>query len=126
MNHLTQSNVIIGSKLALAMSMVAGSPVHRPAGSLAPKKPVDHTKMSRRCEALKSKSRRLVEAMEDEDARIAFDAATMRSTVDRKAAKRIGKVMSKLVEQQISLHSQIEKLLSALLQEIRSENHSNV
>lgn len=125
MDYSTNSNVIIGSKLALAMSMVVGSPVRQPIGTPSSRRRGEFAKMDRRCEALKNRSLRLLEEMEDGNSRIAFDAASMRSPAARETIKRIGKVMGKMMEQQVSLHSQMEKLLDSMMLEIRSDRDSN-
>ena len=118
MNHSTNSNVIIGSKLALAMSVAIGSPVRRPLGTVSNRKSVEFREMDRRCEELKIRSLKLLDGLKAEDARIALNATSMRRSASREATKRIGKVVRKMMEQQASLHSTMEKLLDAMMQQI--------
>ncbi len=125
MNHSTNSNVIIGSKLALAMSMAIGSPVPRSFGIASNRKSAELTKMYRRCEALKNRSLKLLDGIKAEHTRIAFDAARIRNSADREATKRIGKVMAKMMEQQIALHSKMENLLDAMMLQIGGDNDFN-
>jgi hypothetical protein len=93
MDYSTSSNVIIGSKLALAMSVATGSPVRRNLGTISNRKSVEFRETDRRCEELKNRSLKLLDGLKTVDALIAFDAAKMRSSANRKATKRIGKVM---------------------------------
>lgn len=125
MDQFTNSNVIIGSRLALAMSMAIRSPVRRSFGIPSIGKSVELTKIYRRCEALKNRSLKLLDELKEEDGRIAFDAARMRNSADREATRRIGKVMGKVMKQQISLHSKMEKLLDAMMLQIGGDNDTN-
>ena len=74
--------------------------------------------MDRRCEELKIRSLKLLDGLKAENARIALDATSMRRSASREATKRIGKVVRKMMEQQASLHSTMEKLLDAMMQQI--------
>lgn len=125
MDQSTNSNVIIGSKLALAMSMAIGSPVRRSFGAASSRESAEFTKIYRRCEALKNRSLKLRDELKAEGIRIASDAARMRNSADREATKRIGKVMGKMMEQQISLHSKMEKFLDTMMLKIGGDNDSN-
>lgn len=125
MDYSTNSSVLIGSRLALAMSTVVGSSVRPPFVSASDRKRAEFVKMDRRCESLKNRSLKLLEGLKEEDTRIASAAASMRSAADREATKRIAKVMGLAVKQQISLHSKMEKLLDAMMQQIRGEKDSN-
>ena len=91
MDHSTNSNVIIGSKLALAISTVIGSPVRLSFLTPSDRKRAEFAKMDRRCESLKNRSQKLLDGLKEEDARIAFAAASMRSAADREATQRIGR-----------------------------------
>ncbi len=126
MDLSTNSNVIIGSQLALAMSMAIGSPVRRPIGTAANQRRTELTKLVKRCEVLKNRSLKLLEGMEEEETRIAFDAASMRSTAGREATKRTGRVIGKMMEQQTMLHARMAKLLDTMIQQLRwdKESHS--
>ncbi|MEY3895440.1 MAG: hypothetical protein RLZZ214_959 [Verrucomicrobiota bacterium] len=125
MDHSTNSNVIIGSKLALAMSTVIGSPVRPRFATPSDRKRVEFAKMDRRCEALKIRSLKLLAGMKAEDIHIASEAACMRSSADREATKRIGRMLARMVDQQSAFHSKMEKLLDAMLLQIRSDKDSN-
>ena len=57
--------------------------------------------------------------------RIAIDAARMRNPTNREASKRLGKMIGKMMDQQISLHSKMEKLLDAMMLQIRIGKESN-
>jgi hypothetical protein len=126
MNHSTSSNVIIGSKLALAVSVAIGPPVRRSLATASKRKCVEHREMDRRCEELKSRSLKVLDELKAEDARIASNAASMRSSAHRGATKRLGKVIRKMMEQQVSLHSKMEKLLDAMMQQIGGDKSSSL
>jgi hypothetical protein len=125
MAHSTSSNVIIGSKLALAMSVAVGSPVRRNLGTIYCLKSVEYKEMDRHCEELKNRSLKLLSGLRAEETLIASESANTRSSANRKAARRIGKVMKKMMQQQTSLHSRMEKLLDSMLLQIGGNQHSN-
>ena len=97
MDPSINSTLIIGSKLALAMSLPIGSPIRR-VGTAPNRRRVEFAKMDRRCEALKNRILRLPEEVGDEDTRIACEAASLRSPAARGAALCSGKVMGKILE----------------------------
>lgn len=125
MNYYTDSNVITGSKLALAMSGVIRPSIRIPAATASERKRVELAKMHKRCEALKNRSLKLLDEMEVEDTRIAFGGASMSITTDREAIKSIAKDFVRIKEKQTTLHFKMEKLLDAMMLKIRSENGSN-
>jgi hypothetical protein len=125
MDHSTNSNVVIGSKLALAMSVAIGSPVRRNLGTTSNRKSVEFRDTDRRCEELKNRSLKLLDGLKTENALIAIEAAKMRSAANRKATRRIGRAMKKMMEQQASMHFKMEKLLNSMLLQIGGNQHSN-
>jgi len=124
MDHNTKSNVIIGSKLAMAISNVVGSPFHTPSGTVTGRRRLEVVKIAKRCEALKCRSLKLLEVMKAQDSQITFDTSKMRNAAARKATKRVATVMGKMVEQQTSLHSKLETLLKQMLLQIPGGENS--
>ena len=125
MDDSTKSNVIIGSKLAMAISNLVGSPIRAPFGVATGTRPAESVKMAKRCDALKSRSLKLLEVMKAQDSQIALDTSRMRSAAGREATKRIGKMVGKLTEQQAALHFKMERLLDEMMLEIRGGRDSN-
>jgi hypothetical protein len=121
MHNLPDPNVITGSKLALAMSKAMGSPVRRPYQTASKGKRLDFAEIDKRCVALKKRSLKLLEAMENEDTRISFDVADKRCSADLEVNKRIGKLIGRMMDQHTVLHSQLEKLLDTMMLQICGE-----
>jgi hypothetical protein len=126
MNHSANSNVIIGSKLALAMSVAIGSPVRPSLAVVSNRKSAEFREMDRRCEELKIRSLKLLDGLKAENARIGLNAASMRRSASREATKRVGKVVGSMLEQQASLHFKMEKLLDAMMQQIGGNKPSSL
>lgn len=125
MDDSTKSNAIIGSKLAVPISNLVGSPIRAPFGMAAGTRPAESVRMAKRCDALKSRSLELLEVMRAQDAQTVLDTARMRSAAGREATKRIGKMVGKLTEQQTALHFKMERLLDEMMLEIGGGRDSN-
>jgi hypothetical protein len=62
-NNPSYSNVLIGSRIALAMAMAAGSPVRGQFANPVEKRRKAVARMARRCDSIKKRSRQLLDEM---------------------------------------------------------------
>lgn len=119
MNNPTHSNVIIGSKIALAMAIATGSPVQAQFANPSERKRLAVARMARRCESIKKRSRQLLDEMKTQDAALAADSARMKDTRTKDGTDIMAKVLAKMVEQQIAMHARMENMLDEMMELIQ-------
>jgi predicted HTH transcriptional regulator len=124
MNNLTQSNVIIGSKIALAMAIAAGSPVRARFANPAERKRMAVARMARRCESIKKRSRELLDEMKAQDAALTADSAVIKGNQTKDGTDIMASVVAKMVDQQIALHSRMEDMLDEMMEIIQGGSGS--
>lgn len=121
-NNPSYSNVLIGSRIALAMAMAAGSPVR---GQFA--NPVEKrrtavarmARMARRCDSIKKRSRQLLDEMRAQNDALTAESETMNQRRNRNGCDLMASVVARMVEQQVALHSKTEEMLDEMMTYIR-------
>jgi hypothetical protein len=121
-NNPSYSNVLIGSRIALAMAMAAGSPVR---GQFA--NPVEKrrtavarmARMARRCDSIKKRSRQLLDEMRAQNDALTAESEMMNQQRNRNGCDLMASVVARMVEQQVALHSKTEEMLDEMMTYIR-------
>lgn len=124
MNNTTHANVIIGSRIALAMAAAAGSPVRNRFVSPSERKRIAVARMARRCESIKKRSLQLLDEVKAQDAALSADCAGMKGNRMSDGSAIKATVVAKIVEQQIALHSRMENMLDEMMQLIEGSKES--
>jgi len=119
MNHAYHTNLLIGSKLALAMAMAIGSPVQAQFANPSERKRLMAAKMAKRCESIRKRSLKLLEEMKAQDIEIGADAAGMNRAPSRQKTELMAAVLGKMMEQNVALHSRVEDILGEMMQIIQ-------
>lgn len=118
MNHPINTNVIIGSRIALAMA--TGSPVRSQFSSPAEKQRILAAKRSKRRESIKKRSRQLLEELKAHDAELAADSHRLKTAPSKEKPELVALVVDKLVEQRVTFHSRVESMLEEMMKLIPS------
>jgi hypothetical protein len=124
MNNTTHSNVIIGSRIALAMAAAAGSPVRSRFATPLERKRIAVARMARRCESIKKRSLQLLNEVKAQDAALSADCAGMKGNRMKDGTAIMATVVAKIVDQQIALHSRMENMLDEMMQLIEDGRES--
>jgi flagellar motility protein MotE (MotC chaperone) len=119
MNNTTHSNVIIGSRIALAMAVAAGSPVRNRFADRSERKRIAVARMARRCASIKKRSRQLLDEVKAQDAALSADRAGLKGNQTKDGTDIMASVVAKMVDQQIALHSRMENMLDEMMQLIQ-------
>jgi hypothetical protein len=124
MNPTTHSNVIIGSRIALAMAIAAGSPVRARFANPSERKRIAVARMARRCESIKKRSRQLLDEVKAQDAALTADSAGMKGIQKKDGTDIMASVVARMVDQQVALHSRMENMLDEMMHLIQDGRES--
>lgn len=118
-NNPSYSNVLIGSRIALAMAMAAGSPVRGQFANPVEKRRTAVARMARRCDSIKKRSRQLLDEMRAQNDALTAESETMNQRRNRNGCDLMASVVARMVEQQVALHSKTEEMLDGMMTYIR-------
>lgn len=124
MNSPSHSNVIIGSKIALAMAIARGSPVRAQFANQEERTRTAVAGMARQCESIKKRSRQLLDEIKTQHAALTAASASTKGSHTKDGTEIMAGVVARMLEQQVVVHSNMEKTLDGMMQLIRDGRKS--
>ena len=116
MNNHTNMNLLIRSGLALALALAVWSPVQSQSAEPAEEKKMTEGKMMERCQEMKEQKQKMKEDMKAQDAELTEHVAKMNSAPEDKKISLMAAVITRMVEQRISMDARKAKMEEEMMQ----------
>jgi len=116
MKHQTNTHLVIGSSLTLALALAIWFPVPSQSAEPAKGKMMMGGKMMERCQAMKEQKEKMMADMKAQDAELTAQVAKMNSAPEAKKLDLIAAVVTRMVEQRIAVDARMAKMQDEMMQ----------
>ena len=116
MKNKTNTSLLIGSLLTLALVLAIWSPVPSRSAEPAGGKMMMDGKMMERCRELKAQKQKMMEDMKAQDAELTEQVAKMNSAPADKKMNLMAAVITHMVEQRIAMDARMAKMQDEMMQ----------
>ena len=112
----TNTNLVIGSILTLALALAIWSPVPARSGEPAAGKMMMDGKMMERCQEMKAQKQKMMEDMKAQDAELTEQVAKMNGAPVDKKMNLMAAVITRMAEQRMAMDARMAKMQDEMMQ----------
>lgn len=116
MKNQTNTNLVIRSRLALALALAIWCPVPARSAEPAAGKMMMEGKMMERCQAMKEQKQKMMADMKAQDAELTEQVAKMNSAPEGKKMTLMAAIVTRMVEQRSAMNARMGKMQEEMLQ----------